>query len=85
MALPSVSKLDTSELPDILPLPVYDLNEAKSNDMIEILYSIQKDVGLSETQCLENTLLYAGDLMTVRNIRFVPGQRRALIRQGGSV
>ena len=67
--LPEVFRIDRSELPELLPLPTYDLNEAVTNDMIQILNKIQTDTGLSEDQCKHGLQFYAGDLMTVEGMR----------------
>jgi hypothetical protein len=67
--LPTVFRIDPSEAPEILTLPTYDLNEAVRNDMIQIMYSIQRDTGLSDEQCVKNQVLFGGDLMTVDGIR----------------
>jgi hypothetical protein len=69
-AMPDIFPIDPSQAPEILPLPTYDLNEGVVNEMIEILNSIQSDVGLSETQCTKNLSLFCGDLMTIQNIGF---------------
>ena len=53
------------------PLRTYDLNEAYSSDMIQILYSIQDDTGVFKEQCLEQLYLFSGDLMTVEGIRYI--------------
>jgi hypothetical protein len=68
--LPEVFRIDPRDSPELLPLPTYDLNEAVCNDMINILYSIQKDTGLSDTQCMEGLTLHSGDLMTVEGMRY---------------
>lgn len=69
-AMPEIFPIDPSQTPEILPLPTYDLNEGVVNEMIEILNSIQSDIGLSETQCIKNLSLFCGDLMTIQNIGF---------------
>jgi hypothetical protein len=69
--LPTVFRIDPQEPPEVYPLRTYDLNEAYSSDMIQILYSIQEDTGLTKEQCLENMYLFSGDLMTVEGIRYV--------------
>jgi hypothetical protein len=68
--LPEVFRIDPKETPEILPLPTYDLNEARCSDMINILYSIQKDTGLSDEQSMGGLTLHAGDLMTVEGMRY---------------
>jgi hypothetical protein len=67
--LPEINRIDSSDLPDLLPLPTYDLNEAVCNDMIKILEKIQQDTGLSVDQCKQGLQFYAGDLMTVEGMR----------------
>jgi hypothetical protein len=73
---PEVFRIDRTETPQILPLPTYDLNEAVCNDMIRILYSIQKQTGLSATQCNEGLQIWSGDLMTVEGMRYSVACRR---------
>ena len=68
--IPVVSPIPRHPPPEILPLPTYDLNEAEFEDMVEILYSIQEQVGLSEKQCRDARFLFAGDLLTVNNILY---------------
>ena len=69
--LPTVFRIDRREPPEVCPLRTYDLNEAYSGDMIQILYSIQEDTGLSKEQCLEQLYLFSGDLMTVEGMRYI--------------
>jgi hypothetical protein len=70
--LPIVDRIDCRDPPEIYPLPTYDLNEAISADMIQILYEIQEAVGLSKRRRLENLYLYSGDLMSVQGVRYSP-------------
>lgn len=67
--LPSVFRIDPTDPPTILPLPTYDLNEAHRDQMIQILYEIQAQTGLSNEQCVQNLVMFTGDLMTVDGIR----------------
>ena len=41
------------------------------DEMIEVLYQIQKDIGLSTKQIQDNIILYNGDYLTSRNARFL--------------
>jgi hypothetical protein len=66
---PKVHPLDPTKKAKIRPLRLYDLDEAKMNEMIQILRNILDDIGLSGKQRRENILLFGGDLLTVRNIR----------------
>lgn len=68
--MPASFPLDHSLAPEILPLPTYDSNEGIVNEMIDLMYSMQKDVGLSKEQRLEALSLVGGDLGTVINIRY---------------
>lgn len=70
--LPIVDRIDCHDPPEIYPLPTYDLNEAISADMIQLLYEIQDVIGLSKRQRLENLYLYSGDLMSVEGMRYPP-------------
>jgi hypothetical protein len=67
--MPSIFPLDPKATPEILTLPLYDLNESKIDEMIKILYNIAEDVGLSKEQVLEKMILFKGDYLTVRNVR----------------
>jgi hypothetical protein len=69
--LPTVFRIDPKDTPEVRPLRTYDLNEAYSNDMIQILYCIQEDTGLTQEECLEKLYLFSGDLMTVEGIRYL--------------
>ena len=82
--MPVVSPIPRHPPPEVLPLPTYDLNEAEFEDMVEILYSIQEQVGASEKQCRDDRFLFAGDLLTVNNILYLLPSS-LLIRQGGEV
>ena len=68
--LPEVFPLSLFETPEIRPLRVYDADEGQINQLIEFLYTLQSDLGISEAQCIANMSLYCGDLLTCRNIRF---------------
>ena len=68
--MPVLDPIDPREAPEIQPLPTYDCNEGVINEVIEIINTIQSDVGLSESQAEEQLFLFCGDLMTVRNIRY---------------
>jgi hypothetical protein len=64
-------QIDRADLPEILPLRTYDFNEGVINDVIKILDSIQGDVGFSDERAIENLLMFHGDFMTVRNVRYI--------------
>ena len=66
---PTVSPLDSTLRPEIHTLPLYDLNETLMDEMIQVLYRIQKDIGLSEEQVQKNIILFKGDLLTIINTR----------------
>ena len=70
MRMPLIDPIDRSKVPDIHPLPTYDLNEGEISGVIEILNCIKTDFSLSETQCQTQLFLFCGDLMTIRNIRY---------------
>lgn len=69
--MPVVAPIPRSPPPEILPLPIYDLNEAEFEDMMEILYSIQEQVGMSEDQVKNDLFIFAGDLLTIISILYV--------------
>ena len=79
-----VSPIPRHPPPEIYTLPTYDLNEAEFEGMVEILYSIQDQVGASETQCKDDRFLFAGDLFTVNGILYIPSIS-LLIRQGREI
>lgn len=69
-SMPSVKRLDHKSQPKIHVLPTYDLDESHMDDMIEILYRIGEDVGLSDTQIEENVVAYGGDFFTTITERY---------------
>jgi len=68
--MPDIFPIDASFTPEILPLPTYDKDEGIVHDMVDILYSIQSDVGLKEEQRRHSVSILGGDLATVANIRY---------------
>ena len=70
--MPVVFPIPRYPLPDIYTLPTYDLNEAEFEDMVEILDSIRNQIGASDAQCKDNLFLFAGDLIAVDNILYIP-------------
>jgi hypothetical protein len=68
--MPKVFQIDHVNCPEIMILPTYNLNEGAIQEIIQILYQIEKDVGLSEEQVKENVIMFKGDFMTVRNTRY---------------
>jgi len=69
--MPVVSLISCLPRPEILPIPTYDLNEAEFEDMVEILYSIQDQIGLTAAQCTEDVCLFAGYLFSVNSMSYV--------------
>jgi hypothetical protein len=67
--MPSVYPLDRRRSPEILPLPTYHLDEGIIDDLIEILYNVQKDIGLSDEQATSKTVPFRGDLLTTLQYR----------------
>jgi len=65
---PEVAKIPQYPPPEILPLPMYDLNEAAFEDMVEILYCIQAQVGMSDNQAKNNRYFLGGDLLSVNGM-----------------
>jgi hypothetical protein len=70
---PEVAKIPEVKIPqypppEILPLPTYDLNEAAFEDMVEILYCIQAQVGMSDEQAKNNRYFLSGDLLSVNGM-----------------
>jgi len=68
--MPEIYQIDQTQPPTILPLPTIDLNETDAIQMVEILYTIQDRVGMSEEQCKENVIMNVGDYLTVQNTRY---------------
>lgn len=62
--MPAVQRIDPKAQPKIHVLPTYDLDESRIDDMIEILYRISEDVGLTDVQIENNILAYGGDYFT---------------------
>lgn len=69
---PCILQLDRHSTPEILTLPMYDLDESQIAETINILEEIQSDVGMSSMQRKEGLVLYKGDGLTVNNIRYSP-------------
>ena len=65
-------QIDTADIPTVLPLPTYDLNEGVVNEVIKILDKIQDDVRLPEKARINGLVMLEGDFMTVRNARYTP-------------
>ena len=66
---PTVQPLDYTLRPEIHTLPLYDLNETLMNEMIQILYRIQEDIGLSSEQVQQNIILHKGDVLSYLNTK----------------
>jgi len=64
--LPQVYPLDAEICNEISSLPVYDLNEVVINHMIQILYRIERDIGVTAQQRQHNVLSFRGDFLTIR-------------------
>ena len=79
--MPSLFQLDHKDRPEIMTLPVYDLNEGIINEMIQIIYKIQGDIGLSSEQVQHNVISFNGDFMTVRNDRYTRTYNRLTAHQ----
>lgn len=68
--MPTIHQLDPHERPEIIGLPVKNLDEGQINETIQILYEYQRDTGLSVEQVQNNVINVKGDFATVRNARF---------------
>jgi hypothetical protein len=55
----------------IFTLPAYDKNEAVIDEMTEVLRLVMRALGYTREQLLDRTIFFHGDLLTVRNFRFV--------------
>jgi len=69
--LQELFQINQADLPEILPLPTYDLNEGVINEVIKILDYIQSDIGLLDEYAIKNLLMVHGDFMTVCNVRYI--------------
>jgi len=67
--MPDVDVLDHKDRSRFHVLPTYDLDESRIDEMINIIYEISEDIGLSELQVKEAIMMFKGDYMTVKNIR----------------
>jgi hypothetical protein len=63
-----VFQIDPKAKPELLPLPTYDLNEQHTQEMVQILYNIEDDSGMSVEQCIERLVMVVGDQATVEKI-----------------
>jgi hypothetical protein len=70
--MPTVDALDPQDRPRFHVLPTYDLDESRIDEIISIIYEIADDIGLSDAQVKEFIVMFKGDYMTVKNIRFAP-------------
>ena len=50
---------------------MYDINKAVINHMIQILYRIERDIGVTAQQRQHNVLSFRGDFLTVRQDRYL--------------
>ena len=69
--MPVVFAIDPKEKSKVYSLRTYDFDEAKPTELIEALYEIQKDIGLPCDGAENYTILYHGDFLTVRNLRYI--------------
>src|ERR1700736_5841512 len=66
-----IHPIEQSELPEIPTLPMYNLDEAKLDDAVQIHYSIQEDIGMTPEQVIGNIVPFRGDNLTCQQNRFV--------------
>ena len=55
----------------VLSLPTFNQNEALIVDMVAILRGIARETGFEIERFRDNVVMYKGDYLTVRNIRYV--------------
>jgi len=71
-------KLST-EPTKIFTLPAYEKNEAIIDEMIEVLRSIMQALGYTREQVKDKTILFSGDYLSIRNIRFLLPRHRLFL------
>src|SRR5271169_4688589 len=54
----------------VFTLPAYDKNEAKIEEITQILYKIATELGYTNEQLLDFLIMYKGDFLTARNMRY---------------
>jgi hypothetical protein len=67
--IPKVFQLNFQHKANISIFPIYDLDEARLQEMKQILERIHDDLGLSTEQRENFLLLYKRDFLTIQNIR----------------
>jgi len=63
-------RLDRHAKPNIMTLPTYALNEGIISELIDVIYRVADDIGLSHKQREENLIMFKGDLATVFQNRY---------------
>ena len=77
-----VEVLDHNDRSRFHILPTYDLDEIHIDEMINIIYEISEDIGLSELQVKETIVMFKGDNMTAKNIRFYNPGIKLILDEG---
>ncbi|HEU0046039.1 MAG TPA: hypothetical protein VFQ43_00375, partial [Nitrososphaera sp.] len=77
--LPEKYQLEHKEKHLVHTLPIYEKNEGAVREMIDILQSIADDLGMTSEQLKNALILFKGDFLTVRNIRFVKSDARLIL------
>jgi hypothetical protein len=68
--MPSVFPLNPRDPPEILPLRTYHLDEGIIDELVDVLYLVQGDIGLSEEQATSKIMAFRGDLLTTLQYRY---------------
>ena len=71
--IPEIYRIPLQKL-KVFNLPTYDKNEAKIDEITEILRRIIKDLGYGWENLQDKIIMFKGDYLTVRNIRYLPWQ-----------
>jgi hypothetical protein len=54
----------------IFTLPAFDKNEAIIDEMTEVLRLVMEALGYTREQLKDRTMLFGGDYLSIRNIRY---------------
>jgi hypothetical protein len=73
--IPDIYRIPLQKL-KVFNLPTYDKNEAKIDDVTDILRRIIQDLGYTSEMLRDKIIMFKGDYLTVRNIRYFQYQCR---------
>jgi hypothetical protein len=64
LPMPSVYPLDPRKRPEIIPMPMYLKDESKLDDVVDLLYLMQTETGMTDEQIINKLVQCRGDLKT---------------------